>query len=70
MRLLVTGASGLLGLNLAIEASHEHEVIGSVNRNLLNNAPFKVIQSDLIQPGAIEELLEMSRPDWVINCAA
>ena len=39
MRLLVTGASGLLGLNLAIEASHEHEVIGSVNRNLLNNAP-------------------------------
>jgi dTDP-4-dehydrorhamnose reductase len=70
MRLLVTGASGLLGLNLAIEASQEHEVIGSVNRNLLNNAPFKVIQSDLIQSGAIEELLEMSRPDWVINCAA
>ena len=70
MRLLVTGASGLLGLNLAFEASHEHEVFGTVNRNLLKNAPFTVIQSDLTQPGSIEILLEKIRPDWVINCAA
>ena len=70
MRLLVTGASGLLGLNLALEASRKHEVIGSVNRNLLKNAPFKVIQSDLTQPGSLEELFEMSQPEWVINCAA
>ena len=70
MRLLVTGASGLLGLNLALEASREHEVYGSVNRNLLRNAPFTVIQTDLTRPGSIEELLEKSQPDWVINCAA
>ena len=70
MRLLVTGASGLLGLNLAIEASRENEVFGSVNRNLLKNAPFTVIQSDLTQPGSLRELLEQSRPDWVVNCAA
>lgn len=70
MRLLVTGASGLLGLNLALEASHEHEVFGSVNRNLLRNAPFTVIQSDLTQPGSLDDLLEESQPDWVINCAA
>jgi len=70
MRLLVTGASGLLGLNLAIEASREHEVFGSVNRNLLDNAPFTVIQSDLTQPGSLEELFEKIRPDWVINCSA
>jgi dTDP-4-dehydrorhamnose reductase len=70
MRLLVTGASGLLGLNLALEASREHEVYGSVNRNLLKDAPFTVIQTDLTQPGSLEELFEKSQPDWVINCAA
>ncbi len=70
MRLLVTGASGLLGLNLALEASQDHEVYGSVYRNLLKDAPFTVIQSDLTQPGSIEDLLDKSQPDWVINCAA
>jgi len=70
MRLLVTGASGLLGLNLSLGASRDHEVFGSVNRNLLKNAPFKVIQSDLTQSGSIEALLEECNPDWVINCAA
>ena len=70
MRLLVTGASGLLGLNLALEVSREHEVYGSVNRNLLKDAPFTVIQTDLTQPGSIDDLLEKSQPDWVINCAA
>ncbi|MCJ7534289.1 MAG: SDR family oxidoreductase [Anaerolineales bacterium] len=70
MRLLVTGASGLLGLNLALEASREHEVFGSVNRNEIRNAPFTVIQSDLTRPGSLEDLFEASQPDWVINCAA
>ena len=70
MRLLVTGASGLLGLNLALEASRENEVYGSVNRNLLKNAPFTVIQSDLTQPGSLNQLLAESCPDWVVNCAA
>jgi dTDP-4-dehydrorhamnose reductase len=70
MRLLVTGASGLLGLNLALEASRRHEVFGSVNRNLLRNAPFTVIQSDLTQPGSLDDIFEASQPEWVINCAA
>jgi dTDP-4-dehydrorhamnose reductase len=70
MRLLVTGASGLLGLNLALEASRDHKVFGSVNRNQLKNAPFEVIRSDLTQEGSLDWLFELSRPDWVINCAA
>ena len=70
MRILVTGASGLLGLNLALEASHQHEVIGSVNKNAIHPTDFTVLQSDLTKPGAIEQLLDESRPDWVINCAA
>jgi dTDP-4-dehydrorhamnose reductase len=70
MRILVTGASGLLGLNLALEASHQHEVIGSVNKNAIQTTEFTVLRSDLTIPGAIEQLLEESQPDWVINCAA
>jgi dTDP-4-dehydrorhamnose reductase len=49
-RVLVTGASGLLGLNLAIDASRQgYTVIGLVNRHGLRNAPFEVRSVDLTQ---------------------
>jgi dTDP-4-dehydrorhamnose reductase len=70
MRILVTGASGLLGLNTALEASQQHEVFGSVHRNVIKTTAFTVIQSDLTDPGALEKLVDESQPDWVINCAA
>ena len=70
MRILVTGASGLLGLNLALEASQQHEVIGSVNQNLIQTKEFTAIRSDLTETVAIKQLLEKIQPDWVINCAA
>ena len=69
MRILVTGASGLLGLNLALEASQQHEVFGSVNNNVIQTTEFTVLQSDLTASGALEHIFEC-RPDWVINCAA
>ena len=70
MRILVTGASGLLGINLALEASKRHLVFGTVNRHALTTDAFEVIQTDLLLPGAVEQLLEDTQPDWVINCAA
>lgn len=70
MRILVTGASGLLGLNLALEASRDHEVIGSVNSHAIRTTRFATIQSDLLKPGALDKLLEQSQPDWVVHCAA
>ncbi len=48
MKLLITGASGLLGINLAMEAMREHEVIG-VDRGKLKSAPFQVIKADLLE---------------------
>ena len=54
MRILVTGASGLLGLNTALEASQQHEVFGSVNKNEIKTTAFTVIQSDLTEPGALD----------------
>ena len=68
-RFLISGASGLLGLNLALDASRAHEVIG-VDRNTLTAVPFKVIRADLLAPNAVHRILNESRPDAVIHCAA
>ncbi len=74
MRILITGVSGLLGLNLALSATTEaggnHVVFGTVKEHLLKTDRFTVIQCDLLSPGAMERLLEQTQPDWVIHCAA
>lgn len=69
MRLLITGASGLLGINLALEAMREHEVIG-VDRGRLKSAPFQVMKADFLQANEINSIIESINPDWLINCAA
>ena len=72
-RILITGASGLLGVNLALTAARDgsrYEVYGTINQHALQTEAFAVIQTDLLAPGALERLLEQSRPDWVIHCAA
>lgn len=70
MRILVTGASGLLGLNLALEASQAYEVWGQVNSHRLETTAFNVLPADLLAPAALERLLDAAQPDWVIHCAA
>jgi dTDP-4-dehydrorhamnose reductase len=69
MKLLITGASGLLGINLAMEAMREHEVIG-MDRGTLKSAPFRVLRADLAHEGSIDVILDSTQPDWLINCAA
>lgn len=68
-RILITGASGLLGLSLALEAMREHEVIG-VDRGKLKSVPFRVIKADLLRRNAIASIFDQARPDWLVNCAA
>lgn len=86
MRILITGASGLLGLNLALETAQgeqagnvpsdaaqsdeRHTVYGVVNQHGLRTDHFKVIKADLLVPGELERLLDQTQPDWIINCAA
>jgi dTDP-4-dehydrorhamnose reductase len=68
---LVSGASGLLGLNFALQVfTRGDKVSGLVNRHRLIRVPFTVIQTDLAQPGKISEILEKTRPDVVLHCAA
>src|SRR5512139_839692 len=68
-RILITGASGLLGINLAMEAMRDHGVIG-VDRGKLKSAPFPVIKANFYDRHVFIPALDHFRPDWVINCAA
>jgi dTDP-4-dehydrorhamnose reductase len=69
MKLLITGASGLLGINLAMEAMRDHEVVG-VDRGRLKSAPFPVRNVDLVSREAIDAVLDDVQPAWLVNCAA
>lgn len=69
MKLLITGASGLLGINLALEAMRDHEVIG-IDRGRLKSAPFRVLRTDFLHANEIKSIVDSTNPDWLINCAA
>ena len=69
-RILVTGASGLLGLNFCLRFYHQHELTGVINSHPLPGARFPVMQADLTRPGEIERLLDQVQPELVLNAAA
>ena len=68
---LVTGVSGLLGLNFAMAVDgKQHQVTGVANTAPMLWATFKNVQADLTQPGVVEELIETHKPEVLIHCAA
>jgi len=70
-KLLVTGASGLLGLNLALKAADlGWDVTGWSGRRALARVPFSAEQVDLANPEDIPARISMFAPDLVIHCAA
>jgi dTDP-4-dehydrorhamnose reductase len=67
LKILIIGASGLVGWNLRKFAiSRGHEVIGTYNSYALPG----LLQVQLNDTGAVEELCAVSRPDTVVCCAA
>jgi dTDP-4-dehydrorhamnose reductase len=70
-KLLVTGASGLLGLNLALAVDgKDHQVFGVANTIPMRWVGFKSVQAELTEPGVIEHLLDEIAPEVIIHCAA
>lgn len=69
MRILVTGASGLLGGRLSLLLRPRYDVVGLVRAG---KAPDGVhaLRGDLAARGDADRLLAESRPDLVIHCAA
>jgi dTDP-4-dehydrorhamnose reductase len=70
MRILVTGASGLLGLNLCIHLAGEHQVFGVLHSQKLLMPAFQTFTSDLNNSRELESLIKKSRPDLLVHCAA
>ncbi len=68
---LVTGASGLLGLNfcLAVDGK-KHKVTGVDYRNPLKWINFKMMQANLTKLGSIERIINEVKPDVILHCAA
>lgn len=69
-RILVTGASGLLGLNFALRFYRDHKVTGVDRRSQLTAAPFDMLSADLAEESAIERVLKDVQPKLVVHCAA
>lgn len=71
MRLLVTGASGLLGLNLSLVAARQGRVVtGLVHSRSLQGVPFEVRQVNLLELDRALAAIEASQPEAIIHCAA
>ncbi|MEK6222315.1 MAG: SDR family oxidoreductase, partial [Chloroflexota bacterium] len=70
MRVLVTGASGLLGSTIALQTAEENTVVGVVNSQLIATDQFEIRKEDMLRPGAVDQLIEDTQPDLVIHCAA
>jgi dTDP-4-dehydrorhamnose reductase len=69
MKILVTGASGLLGLNLSLMAMETHSIVG-VDRSKLAGTPFELIKADLLDPEVEHRILDTVKPEAVIHTAA
>ncbi|MCP4143298.1 MAG: SDR family oxidoreductase [Chloroflexi bacterium] len=69
MKILVTGASGLLGLNLGLRMHERYSIVGQ-DRGKLASTPFELVRADLLDPSACSRLIDSVRPDAVIHTAA
>ena len=69
-RLLITGASGLLGANLVLDAHEDHEVIAVYHRHPIVLDGVESISADLCQLGVAKKLFDRYQPDWIVHCAA
>ncbi len=70
-KLLITGASGLLGLNLAVEAARAgHAVTGITGRRRVAWPGVDMQSVDLLDAAARAEIWQHARPEWIVHCAA
>jgi dTDP-4-dehydrorhamnose reductase len=70
-RILVTGASGLLGANFVLHAVDlGHEVIAISRARAVTAEGVETAHADLSAPGEARRLVEAIRPNWVVHCAA
>lgn len=70
-RYLVTGASGLLGINFCLAVSnYENEILGVVHNNPIKQTFVSTVQMDLTDPKNVDDLFIDFSPDVILHCAA
>ena len=70
-RLLITGAGGLLGANLALVAlAAGHQVLAVDFLHPIRHREVESVQADLARPGAALQVFAAHRPRWAVHCAA
>jgi dTDP-4-dehydrorhamnose reductase len=67
MRILVTGASGMLGSTLAIELSKKHKVFGTGSSDISLPTNYRIFD---LSNDSYKELIDWSQPELIIHCAA
>lgn len=70
MRILVTGASGLLGRYVAEKMSESHEVLAVCNTNIIETSGFKTVRTDLTDWRSLKDLFGEFSPDAIVHAAA
>lgn len=69
--ILITGASGLLGANLVIEAQKRgHGIIAATHHSKLKGENVRCIAWSLEDMAGQDRLVQESCPEWVVHCAA
>ena len=69
MRLFVTGISGLLGLNAALQLKDRHEVSGAFLTHPVRIEGVRIFRLDLTDEAATRELIAEVRPEVVLHTA-
>ncbi|MFA9403708.1 MAG: NAD(P)-dependent oxidoreductase [Anaerolineales bacterium] len=69
-KVMITGASGLLGANLVLSAMNTHDVIAVCHEHPIRLPNHVVVEADLSIEDNVRELFRKTSPDWVIHCAA
>ena len=69
-KLLVIGASGLLGSKLYVQAASKYDVSGSYNPEVDGKSSWRLEPLDIGSKDEVEKLFEKVKPDVAILCAA
>lgn len=70
MKVLVTGACGLLGSHVAMLLSRRHQVTGTDRHPWWGDQPIRFVEGELTDAKFLEKLVKDTAPDCVVHCAA